>query len=103
MTVNCFILHTPDLKFANSAGLLFFLPSNVSHRMLEAAGKAAGMPATTQGQDVVGLISAHSWLKYPCAAVQEDVENSLAHMGCDFCLPRLNKQAPRQNIAFFFQ
>lgn len=42
----------------------FFLPSNVSHRMLEAAGKAAGTPAATQSQDLVGLISAHSWLKY---------------------------------------
>lgn len=64
MTINCFILHTPDLKFADSARLLFFLTSNVSHRMLEVAGKAAGTPATTQGQDLVGLISAHSWLKY---------------------------------------
>lgn len=41
MTFNCFILHTPDLKFAESACLLFSLPSNFSHRMLEAAGKAA--------------------------------------------------------------
>lgn len=77
----------------------FFLPSNISHRMLEVAGKAAGMPATTQGQD---FHFCPQLANIPHAAVQEYMENSLAHVACDFCLTRLNKQAPRQNMAFFF-
>lgn len=78
------------------------LPSAVIHGMLEASGKAAGTPAVTQGQGPCGVCFCPQLAEIPHAGEQGDTKKALVHMGCAFCLHRLDKQAPRQNMAFFF-
>lgn len=71
MSIDCFILHTPDFQFTECVCFLPPCPVQSFMGCWKHLGKQQERQLSPRVKGLVGSVSAHSWLKYPMLESRE--------------------------------